>query len=381
MDFEFSHGPDVVSGDRSAERIGAQLDRVDAERPMIVTDRELSAAGVVDPVVDAVEGTGRDYVLFDEVESNPTTTVVEAGRDAALDEGVDGVVAVGGGSSIDAGKAISLLVPNGGDWVDYEGAPEVERASLPLIAVPTTVGTGSEVTHVNVITDVERDVKMTTASAELYPDVALLDPSLLESLPPAVTAATGMDSLTQAIEAYISPGANPITDALAVEATRMIGASLRPAVSGTDRDALATMQVATTMEGMAFHNAGLGLVHGMSEPVSGAFHTGHGVTNAVLLPEVLEFNLIAAPEKYATLAEAMGVRTEGQSTRAAAGGLVDAVQELADDIGIPAGLSDLGAEESAVPELVDEAYDHVDSENNPREYSKADLERIYRRSF
>ncbi|GAB3327943.1 iron-containing alcohol dehydrogenase [Haloplanus salinarum] len=381
MDFEFTHGPKVVSGTHSSRNIDSYLEQLGTDQPLIVTDPDIESAGLLDPVLETLDAAGREYVLFDEVKSNPTTTVVKDGTALAREESADCVVAIGGGSAIDTGKAISLLIPNGGDWVDYEGVPDVSQGSLPLIAVPTTVGTGSEVTHVNVITDVNRDVKMTTATDELFPDIAILDPSLLESLPPAVTAATGMDSLTQAVEAYISPGANPITDALAIEATRMIGQSLRPAVSGTDMEALGTMQVATTMEGIAFHNAGLGLVHGMSEPVSGKFHTGHGITNAILLPEVLEFNLIACPDRYARLAEAMGEQTDGLSTRAAADRFVDAVRTLAADIKIPPGLSDIGAEEAAISDLVDEAYDHVDSENNPREYTRDDLAAIYERAF
>jgi alcohol dehydrogenase class IV len=169
---------------------------------------------------------------------------------------------------------------------------------------------------------------MTTKSEELYPDIALLNPSLLTSLPPAVTAATGMDSLTQAIEAYASPSASPITDALALDAIKMITESLKPAVLKSDRDALASMQVATTMEGIAFDNAGLGLVHGLSEPVSGKFHTSHGLTNAILLPHVLEFNIVACPQKYATLAEAMGVQAASCSRLELISGIIDRIKNI-----------------------------------------------------
>jgi len=381
MNFEFDHGPTTVSRDQESRAIDEELRRVGVDHPMVVTDQELSASGVTDPVVKSLTRSGYDYVLFDRVEANPTAELVEAGRDVALGEEIDGIVAIGGGSSIDTGKAISLLVPNGGNWTSYEGTPDTEHGSLPLIAIPTTVGTGSEVTRASVITDADRNTKMTTTTKELYPDVALLDPSLLTSLPPSVTAATGMDSLTQAIEAYLSPDASPITDALAVRATRMIAENLTAAVLRADQDALAAMQVATTMEGMAFDNAGLGLVHGLSEPVSGKFHTGHGITNAVLLPEVLEFNLVACPNKYANLAGAMGVRTSGLSTRQSGTELIGEIRGLADEIGISPGLSELGVEEGVIPELVEEAYDHVNSKNNPREYSKRDLERIYHRAL
>ncbi|WP_255194403.1 iron-containing alcohol dehydrogenase [Natronobeatus ordinarius] len=379
--FTFTHGPELVSGLDRSRTLATQLDALGVERPMLVTDETLVEVGVLEPAIESLEGAGRPYALFDEVEPNPRSVTVERGAERAVDEGVDGIVAVGGGSSIDAGKAIAVLAPNGGEWADYGGTPDVDRSSLPTVCVPTTVGTGSEVTPGTVITDAERDVKVTTRSPELFADVALLDPALCESLPPRVTAATGMDSLTQAIEAYLNPEANPITDALALEAVRLLGRSLRPAVAGTDLEALAELQVATAMEGIAFHNAGLGLVHGLSEPVSGAFHTGHGITNAVLLPVVLEFNLIACPDRYARLAEAMGVRTEGLSTREAAGAFVDAVRELADDVDIPAGLEELGVDRDALPELADEAVDHGNSLENPRVASRAQLLELYERAF
>lgn len=381
MNFEFNHGPTIISEDHGSEAIDSELRKIGISRPLVVTDQALSAAGIVDPVLDGLSDFGYNYVHFDEIEANPTASLVERGTEVALDTDVDGIIAVGGGSTIDTAKAISLLVPNGGDWTEYEGTPNIEHGSLPLIAIPTTIGTGSEVTRASVITDTDRNVKMTTTADELYPDIALLDPTLLQSLPPAVTAATGMDSLTQAIEAYISPGASPITDALAIEATRMIAQNLGLAFSAADYDVLATMQVATTMGGMAFDDAGLGLVHGMSEPVSGAFHTGHGITNAVLLPSVLEFNLTACVDKYAALAEAIDVETDGLERRDKAEELIRVVRDISDDIGIPAGLAELGVEESAIPELAAEASDHINSKNNPREYDTTDLARIYHRAF
>jgi len=381
MNFEFNHGPRIISEDHGSGAIGSELGAIGISRPLVVTDQALSAAGVVDPILEGLSDSGYTYVRFDEIEANPTASLVERGTEVALDTDVDGIIAVGGGSTIDTAKAISLLVPNGGDWIAYEGTPNIEHGSLPVIAIPTTIGTGSEVTRASVITDTDRSVKMTTTADELYPDIALLDPTLLQSLPPAVTAATGMDSLTQAIEAYISPGASPITDALAIEATRMIAQNLEPAFSTGDYDVLATMQVATTMGGMAFDDAGLGLVHGMSEPVSGAFHTGHGITNAVLLPSVLEFNLTTCVDEYAALAEAIDVETDGLTRRDTAEELIRVLRDISDDIGIPAGLAELGVEESAIPELAAEASDHINSKNNPREYDTTDLARIYHRAF
>lgn len=379
--FTFTHGPGIVSGMDRSRTLATILEELGVERPMIVTDETLVEVGALEPALESLEGASVPYSLFAEVEPNPRSVTVERGAARVEEDGIDGIVAVGGGSSLDAGKAIALLAPNGGEWADYGGTPDADHPSLPTVCAPTTVGTGSEVTPGTVITDNERDVKVTTRAEELFADVALLDPALLESLPPRVTAATGMDSLTQAIEAYVNPEANPITDALALEAVRLIGRSLRPAVAGTDLEALAELQVATVMEGVAFHNAGLGLVHGMSEPVSGAFHTGHGITNAVLLPVVLEFNLIACPDRYARLAEAVGVRTDGLSTREAAGAFVDAIDELGDDVGIPDGLEDLGVDREAIPELADEAVDHGNSLENPRVASRDEILELYERAF
>ena len=379
--FTFTHGPEIVSGMGRSRALATHLEELGVERPMFVTDETLVEVGTLEPAIESLEDAGLWYTVFEEVEPNPRSGTVERGAERAADEGVDGIVAVGGGSSLDAGKAISLLAPNGGEWAEYGGTPDVDQPSLPTVCVPTTVGTGSEVTPGTVITDDERDVKVTTRSDELFADVALLDAALLESLPPRVTAATGMDSLTQAIEAYVNPEANPLTDALALEAVRLLGRSLRPAVAGTNLEALAELQVATAMEGIAFHNAGLGLVHGLSEPVSGRFHTGHGITNAVLLPVVLEFNLIACPDRYARLGEAMGVRTDGLSIREAAGAFVDAIRQLGDDVGIPAGLADLGVEQAAIPELADEAVDHGNSVENPRVASRDEILELYERAL
>jgi alcohol dehydrogenase class IV len=306
---------------------------------------------------------------------------VQRAVERAHARGVDGVVAVGGGSPIDAGKMVALLAQHGGVTADYEGVGLVPGPTLPLVALPTTVGTGSEVTRGAVITDTDKNAKMVVVSPHVFPRVAILDPTLLEKLPPHITAATGMDSLTQAIEAYVSRGANPIADALNLAALRAISDHLRLAVARNDPEALAVMQVATTMQGIGFHNAGLGLVHAMSNTVGGAFGTPHGVTNAIILPHVMAFNVAADPVRFATVAEAMGEPIGNLSIRDAADRAVQAVRRLSRDVGIPETLGKIGVDPEAIPLLARAAATAIDAPTNPRHFTVEDIERLYRQSF
>lgn len=377
--FQFIHMTKVVAGPGSAGTVGEELRGLGVSRALIVTDRGVEGAGLLDALV---EGLGRSEVgheVFAEVEPNPLAATVERGAERARQTGCDGVVAIGGGSPIDCAKLVAVIAKSGGGVRDYEGFDLVPEPPLPLVAVPTTIGTGSEVTRGAVITDPERRLKMVAVSPLLFPRVAVLDPRLLEKLPPPVTAATGMDSLTQALEGYVSRNASPISDALNLEALRLIAENLRPAVARNDLDALATMQIATTMQGIGFHNAGLGLVHAMSNTVGGIFGTPHGVTNAVILPHVMEFNLVANPAKFARIAEAMGEPVDGLSTRAAAERAVAAVRVLAADVQIPPTLADLGVTADAIPEMAEKAMGSIDAPSNPRHYSQAEVADLYRR--
>jgi alcohol dehydrogenase class IV len=276
---------------------------------------------------------------------------------------------------------VAVLAKFGGAVRDYEGIDTVSGPTLPLLAVPTTVGTGSEVTRGAVITDTDRNAKMVVVSPHIFPRVAILDPLLLERLPPAITAATGMDSLTQALEGYVSRGANPISDALNLEALRLIAENLRLAVARNDPDALGKMQVATTMQGIGFHNAGLGLVHAMSNTVGGMFGTAHGVTNAVILPHVMAFNVGADPVRFARVADVMGEPVDGLSIRTAADRAIEAVRRLATDVGIPSTLGELGVDAAAIPELARIAMTAIDAPTNPRHFTEEDVVMLYRRSF
>lgn len=374
--FQFSAEVPVHYGKHSAEDMDQFVEAIGCERPLIVTDPNLAESGTVDPVTSALDDRGIPYELFTGVEPNPKKETIRRGVDAARDAHVDGIVAVGGGSSIDTAKGISLLQSNGGSIDDYRRTQdgsyvELETEPTPLIAVPTTAGTGSEVTGGLVVTDTETTEKVLVGGESFYPSQAVLDPTLLETLPPDITAATGMDSFTQAVESYVSRNATPLTDALALRAIGMLARNLRPAVTRGDVDALGRLQIATTMGGFALTNSGLGLVHSISHVVSAHYDTPHGVTNAVLLPYVLEYNLVSRVDKFSDMARAMGQRTRGVPRREAAESFLEEVRSLNDDLGMPTGLSDLGVDRDAIPTLAADTAEQTDP--NPRRYTEADV--------
>lgn len=383
--FRFRHRSDVVFGLGRAGDIPDELAVLGVETPMLVTDETLTSVGVIDPIEDALEEAGLEYYLFDEVEANPRVSTVENGAKIFNDEECDGVVGIGGGSSMDTAKGISGLAKNGGNYVDYEGQGNFTEAPYPIVTVPTTIGTGSEVTPFTVITHPDRDEKLGVGDPKLIPDVAILDPLLLETLPSQIAASTGMDCLTQSMMGYLSTHSNPYTDALNIKAVEMVAENLPAAVAKKDRDALAQMQIATTIEGSGFMNSGLGLVHAMSHPVSAIFDTPHGVTNGVILPAVLRYNRIAREEKYADLTEAMGVDTRDMSTREASKRLIAEVEDLSAAVGIPAGLSELGVEEDKLPTLAEAAATRADPSRNkatnPRVSTQEDILDIYKDAY
>lgn len=379
--FMFVHTTKVVCGLNSASSIAEELSALGAKKPLIVTDKGIVGAGLLESITGSLEEAGMAYKVFDEVEANPVNATVEKGAKSVRDEGFDSVVAVGGGSSIDASKAIAMLATNEGTVADYEGIDVFKNPLLPLIAIPTTVGTGSEVTRGFVVTDPARKAKTVTVSVMLFPKVAILDATLLTKLPSHITASTGMDALTQAIEAYIALGSNPISDALNIQAVKMIAENLRPAVAGNDLEALMNMQIATTIEGIGFHNAGLGLVHAMANTVGGYFNTPHGVTNAIILPHVLEYNMISNVKKYAELARAMGEKVDHLSDREAAERFIEAVKTLSKDLGIPEHLSEIGVRREALPAVARDSLSSIDIPANPRRYSEEAILELLEKAF
>jgi alcohol dehydrogenase class IV len=380
--FEFRVPGVIHVGVGHHERVAAEAARIGGGKVLVITDPNVGATPRVVALVESLRTAGLLRGIFRDIPGEPTTTEVEGGLAALKAAGADTVVAVGGGSVIDTGKGVALMATNPGTIADYKGAGKVKRPKLPLIAVNTTAGTGSEVTRFAIITDQATSVKMLIADPQLIPEVAVDDPLLTLTCPPLVTASTGLDALTHAIEAYISIRANPLSDLLAFSAIRKIGAAIRTAFSsGGDLAARTLMHIGSLEAGMAFSNASVALVHGMARPIGAYFHKPHGISNAVLLPHVMAWSLSGAPARYAEIARALGVDTVGLTDVEAARCGVDAVRSLCRDLGIPglAGLNiDPGALMSLAPTMAQDALDSGSPGNNPRVPTPDEIVELYR---
>jgi alcohol dehydrogenase class IV len=321
---------------------------------------------------------GIAYEIFDGVEANPTILTVENALAHLTAMNADGVIAVGGGSPMDTGKAAAFLATNGGKITDYTARDSVKRAPLPSIAVPTTAGTSSEVTNNVVFTNPETHYKFGIGSPNAAATRALIDPELTLTMPPSLTAATGMDALTHALESYISKGAYSLTEALALEAIRLIGRWLPVAVrDGQDRQARERMMMACLLGGIAFNQSRLVIVHPMSHPVSGWCGTPHGVANAILLPHVMAFNVVHAAEKLARVARALGVDTRGRPAAEASQAAVDKVRSMNDELGVPPNLSAVGVRAELIPQMAADAMKSGNVPLNPRPTTYEDIVAIY----
>jgi alcohol dehydrogenase class IV len=325
------------------------------------------------------------FAVYSGVETEPVVEYVEEGLVAYWREACDFVLALGGGSALDTAKAIAAMVTNPGHIQDYKGAGKLQRKGVPLVALPTTAGTGSEVTIFTIITDAATGVKMLINSPYLMPDIAIVDPLLTLSCPPPVTAATGIDALVHAIEAYVSVKAQPTSDMFALAAVELIAGNLRLAwANGEDLEARDRMMLGSLYAGHAFCNSSVALVHGMSRPVGANFHVPHGVSNAALLETVLKYSLQGSPARYARIAQAMGEPVEGRSTAEAAALAVEAVSRLMADIRIPS-LAELVPDEEKfvqlVPKMAHDALDSGSPANNPRQATQEDIEQLYRLAY
>lgn len=369
----------VVMGENSLSNIGEDVVKY-GKKALIVTDKGVRQNGLLDPIVSALSAAGVEATVFDDVVSNPTIANVEDAAKAQKLSGSEVIIAVGGGSPMDTAKAAALLATNGGNIREYEGFGKFSTPILPLFTVPTTVGTGSEVTKGAVISDPDRHAKMVVASDLLYPKAAYLDPRMVAGLPAPVCAATGIDALTHAIEGYIAKGATPFTDGLNLQAIKMIGEHLRPAVAG-NRQSLYQMLIASCIAGIGFHNAGLGLVHAMANTMGGHFNVHHGVANSILLPHVMAFNLIAHVHKFSDIAVALGENIEGITRREAAGKAIAAVKQLMVDVRVPLRLRDAGITEESIPVMAEESLTALDRPGNPRSNNVKDIEELYRSAF
>ncbi|WP_205342556.1 iron-containing alcohol dehydrogenase [Denitrificimonas caeni] len=348
-------------------------------KPLIVTDKGMTELGYTKRVTDLLEVAGIEFAVFDETVPNPTDDNVKQGSRAYNDNKCDMLISLGGGSAHDCCKGVGLLVSNGGVISDYEGVDMSKKPLPPYIAINTTAGTASELTRFTIITNTSNHVKMAIVDWRVTPDLAINDPLLMLNMPPSLTAATGMDALTHAVEAYVSTDANPVTDACALQAIRLIARYLRVAVArGDDLEARDRMAYAQYLAGMAFNNAGLGHVHAMSHQLGGMYDLPHGVCNALLLPHVCEANLMAAQERYADIAEALGENTYGLAVREAAAMAVVAIRCLSADVGIPSNLSDLGVKDEDIETMVTHAQQDVCAATNPRRLNDKEVAAIFR---
>ena len=369
----FVHGPGAI------RRLGEVLAELGVQRPFLVTDKGVVAAGLADSALGHLD----DAVVFDEVYANPDIELV--GRASALyrEEGCDGLAALGGGSSMDTAKAVGVEVAHGGSIVDYEyGATPITERIPPLVAVPTTSGTGSEATLWAVITDHDRKIKFNVGGTPLIgAHVALVDPELTLALPPAITAATGMDALSHAIECYTCDYHQPFNDAVALFAIELVGRWLRVAYEdGANLEARTNMAHAATLGGLAYGTESAGAAHAMSQSAGGVHDCPHGALTARVLGPVCEYNAPAAPERYARIAQGLGVDVHGLSELDAAMAGVEEVYRLTDDVGIP-DMEELGFSEDEIPMLARIAYEDPQTIGNPREVDAAAYEEIYRNAF
>ncbi|MDR0889027.1 MAG: iron-containing alcohol dehydrogenase [Oscillospiraceae bacterium] len=326
----------TLIGKDSISKIPYFLRKVGAKKALVVTDAGLVKIGTVAKITDELQREGVPYALFDGVLPNPTIGIVEAALEVYRASGCDAIIAIGGGSPIDVAKAVSILCANGGDIRDYNGVNKSKKHGAAIIAVNTTAGTGSEVTRAYVVTDEQTKTKMLMVDTNCLAFLAIDDPMLMLGMPPALTAATGMDALTHAIEAYICNVHTPYTDALALQAIRLVAQSLRNAVNdGSNIRARTDMCWAEYMAGLAFSNAGLGLVHGIAHQLGGYYNIPHGLANAIMLPRVLEFNRPHCMDSLSRVAQALGEPCDHLSAHEASQKAIDAVRSLAADIQIP----------------------------------------------
>ncbi len=342
----------IVYGRDSIRQLGELARKYNVSKAEVITDPGVAGSGVLDQVLGQLKQSGIEWVVFDQVEVNPTVQTADSATDLYKQESCNGVIALGGGSPLDAGKAVGVLATNPGKAVDYLGIDKVKIPSAPVIAIPTTAGTAAEITDVTVLTDPSKRAKIGLRSAYVAPRVALLDPVLTLGLPPVPTRDSGLDALTHAIEAFICVNAWAASDALTLKAIELIGKYLRTAVhNGKDLEARDGMLTASLLAGMAFHNTKLTLVHAITGPLGGAFNLPHGAINAIILPHAMEFMLPGAVDKYVQIAAALGEQVEGISKRAAAEKAISAVIQLSQDVGLPSGLSFYGVKDEDLPPL------------------------------
>lgn len=352
------------------------------QKAFIVADKDLVSLGIAKLVTDILGDF--PYEIFDGFKANPTVTNVKEGVLAYMAAGADFIIALGGGSAIDTAKAIGIIInnPEFSDVVSLEGVAPTKNKCVDIIALPTTAGTAAEVTINYVITDEESGRKLVCVDANDIPVLSIVDAELMASMPKGLTAATGMDALTHAIEGYITKGAWHLSNILEINAIKIISDNLRTATfDGSNMEAREQMALGQYVAGMAFSNVGLGCVHSMAHPLGARFDIAHGVANALLLPTVMEFNMPSSIVKYGRIAKAMGVDIEGMTEEEAAKAAVDAVKQLSLDLGIPQTLREIGIPEEALPQLAKDAFNDVCTGGNPQPITEEDILALYKKIF
>ncbi|HEV2334794.1 MAG TPA: iron-containing alcohol dehydrogenase [Stellaceae bacterium] len=374
----------AIGGGALAE-LPVLLARIGLARPLIVTDPYIAGSGILGRATALLDGARIPWSVFSDTVPDPTTAVIATGTERLQAGDYDSLVAIGGGSSIDTAKGMSVLYANGGQLRDYKVPNEIPRSGPPILAIPTTAGTGSEVTRFTVVTDTETDEKMLIAGLACCPTAAIVDFELTMTMPLRLTADTGIDSLTHAIEAYVSRRASPFTDGLATTAMGLIAKNIRTACAEPqNRAARAAMMLGAMKAGMAFSNASVALVHGMSRPIGAFFHVPHGLSNAMLLPEITAFSAPSALERYADCARAMGVAEEGEGSQSAVARLLDELRRLNADLQVPSpqayGIARARYDE-LLPVMASQALASGSPANNPRVPTSEEIIELYQRVY
>ncbi|MDQ0246388.1 alcohol dehydrogenase class IV [Bacillus fengqiuensis] len=367
----------LITGEGATEQLLQETKRLNIKKPLIVTDEILQKVGVVDQIQSKLKGISSG--IYTGVKPEPEIAIVEECTSIFHEGKHDGLIAVGGGSAIDIAKSVSAYANFKGSIDELFGTDLVPEKGAPIIAIPTTAGTGSEVTNIAILSDKEAQLKKGIASDHILPDVAIVAPEMTLTMPKSVTAASGIDALVHAIEAYISVNASPITDALALGAMKLIATNLPKAYANPNHmKARESMATASLMAGMAFGNAGVGAVHALAYPLGGRYHIAHGVSNALLLPYVMEWNKISCLERFRDIAEALGENVSSLSDSEAADRGVEAMRRLCDAVDIPKGMRTFNVPEEAIPLMAEDAS-KIDRllKNNPRAFSVQEIEKIY----
>lgn len=365
-------------GAGAIEAIAAETKGRGYQKAFVCSDPDLVKFGVTQKVLNVLEADKLDYELYSNIKPNPTIENVQCGVEAFKKSGADYIIAIGGGSSMDTAKAVGIIIrnPEFADVISLEGVAPTKNKCVPIFAVPTTAGTAAEVTINYVITDVAKNRKMVCVDPKDIPIIAFVDPDMMSSMPKGLTAATGMDALTHAIEGYITAGAWELSDMFHIKAIEIIARSLRAAVENTP-EGRSDMALGQYVAGMGFSNVGLGIVHSMAHPLGALYDTPHGVANAIILPTVMEYNAEATGEKYREIARAMGVSgVDTMSVEEYRKAAVDAVKKLSEDVGIPANLKEIVKKED-IPFLAQSAYDDACRPGNPKETSVEDITALY----